>query len=277
MSVKSDLLGKITYSRRSSGGFLVSETVYAPGMVLPWHAHERANFSFVLEGAYEERFGRRRRDCEPGMLVVHPAGERHADAHWNRPVRLLTVEIEDARLRSIRDSARVLDDSLDARGVEYVRLAKTLEAEFHRNDSAAPLAMEALVLEVLAASMRSAELPERDRRPAWLRRIVDELEAKPNERYTMGSLAAQAGVHAVHLARVFRRHHGCTVAAYQRTLRVKAACADLRAGSAPLSAIAQKAGFSDQSHFSRVFRRVMGLTPGEYRREAVRSGTLPSF
>jgi AraC family transcriptional regulator len=276
MSAQSDLHGKVTESRRLAGGFRLSETLYVPGLVLPWHAHENANFSFVLEGGYAERFGKQQRECDPGMLVMHPAGEQHADVHGNAPVRLLTVEVESDRLRSIQDAARVLHDSLDARGTEYLRLAKTLEAEFHRSDAASPLAIEALVLEVLATSARTNTTREDDQ-PMWLRRAVEELGARPQEPHTMGALAAKVGVHPVHFARTFRRHYGCTVGAYLRVLRVKAACADLASGTAPLSVIAQGAGFSDQSHFSRVFRAVTGMSPGDYRREANQRGRLFSF
>jgi AraC family transcriptional regulator len=50
-----------------------------------------------------------------------------------------------------------------------------------------------------------------------------------------------------------------------RQLRLDFACAQLTSGRHSLAAIAQAAGFADQSHFTRVFRRRMGLTPGAYR------------
>jgi AraC family transcriptional regulator len=69
----------------------------------------------------------------------------------------------------------------------------------------------------------------------------------------------------VHLARTFRRHYHCTVGEYMRQLRVNFACRQLREGSRPLMEIALAVGFSDQSQFSRTFKRVMGLTPAAFR------------
>ncbi|WP_323183165.1 helix-turn-helix domain-containing protein [Paraburkholderia sp. CNPSo 3076] len=50
-----------------------------------------------------------------------------------------------------------------------------------------------------------------------------------------------------------------------RQLRLDFACTELTRGRLSLAAIAEAAGFADQSHFTRVFRRRMGLTPGAYR------------
>jgi AraC family transcriptional regulator len=51
-----------------------------------------------------------------------------------------------------------------------------------------------------------------------------------------------------------------------RRLRVEAACGQLAEGDRTLAEIAQEAGFCDQSHFHRVFRRQVGMTPAAFRR-----------
>jgi AraC family transcriptional regulator len=70
----------------------------------------------------------------------------------------------------------------------------------------------------------------------------------------------------VHLARAFRRHYGCTPGDYVRKLRVESACRRLATSDAPLIEVALSAGFSDQSHFRRAFRRQVRMMPGEFRR-----------
>jgi AraC family transcriptional regulator len=73
-------------------------------------------------------------------------------------------------------------------------------------------------------------------------------------------------VHPVYLACAFRRHYRSTVGEYVRRLRVEFACRELSATRAPLAQVALAAGFADQSQFSRTFKRVVGLTPTEYRK-----------
>jgi AraC family transcriptional regulator len=80
----------------------------------------------------------------------------------------------------------------------------------------------------------------------------------------VAALADEIGVHPVHLARVFRAHHGMPLGTYLRGLRLDWAAGQLRT-STPLADIAAGAGFVDQSHFTRAFRSHTGLTPGQYR------------
>jgi AraC-like DNA-binding protein len=65
---------------------------------------------------------------------------------------------------------------------------------------------------------------------------------------------------------VFRQHQGVTIGAYLRELRIEAARRQLSSSEQSLSEIAANAGFSDQSHFSRLFRAATGHTPAAYRR-----------
>ena len=55
-----------------------------------------------------------------------------------------------------------------------------------------------------------------------------------------------------------------------RRLRVERARLLIQEGASDLASVALEAGFADQSHFTRVFRRLVGTTPGEYRRSARR-------
>ena len=72
-------------------------------------------------------------------------------------------------------------------------------------------------------------------------------------------------MHPVHLAREFRRFQRCTIGEYIRQLRIERACRQLHASDEPLATIASAVGFSDQSHFSRTFKRLIGMTPAGYR------------
>ena len=96
--------------------------------------------------------------------------------------------------------------------------------------------------------------------------VEEAIDASVAEPPTVAELAALAGVHASHLLRTFRRHHGTTVANYARRRRIERARAAIATSGLPLSAIALDAGFADQSHFTRVFRQAFGETPGQYAR-----------
>lgn len=77
----------------------------------------------------------------------------------------------------------------------------------------------------------------------------------------VSDLAKAAGVHRVHLGRVFRERFGESVGDYHRRLRIERAARELLDDSLSVSLVAQRCGFADQAHFTRVFKRLMGVTP----------------
>ena len=84
-------------------------------------------------------------------------------------------------------------------------------------------------------------------------------------RLRLRQIAAQVGVHPVHLSRSFRRYYGRTMTDYVSHRRLDQARARLASRDQSIVEIALDLGFADQSHFSRAFRRLEGLTPGKYR------------
>ena len=107
------------------------------------------------------------------------------------------------------------------------------------------------------------------RSPQWLERVRKILEQRFAEPYKLSEIAAEAGVHPVHLAREFRKHFGTSVGEYLRRVRIEYACRELMDSNVAVTNIAFAAGFADQSHFSRTFKRLCGTTPGRYRASVV--------
>ena len=84
--------------------------------------------------------------------------------------------------------------------------------------------------------------------------MIELLRERTPRSPSLTELAAEAGVHPGHLARAFRQRFGLTVCQYSRSLRLEWAASQL-AGDATLVEVALQAGFADQSHFTREFRR----------------------
>lgn len=99
-------------------------------------------------------------------------------------------------------------------------------------------------------------------------RIHDGEAAAPGADVTMTDLAAAAGCSRYAAYRAFRAVYGMPPSDYQRQLRVRTARGLLAAGVPPATA-ATEAGFADQPHLTRWFRRYYGITPGAYRAAAL--------
>ena len=103
-------------------------------------------------------------------------------------------------------------------------------------------------------------------RADWRRvRLVREyLDAHFAEDVSLEQLAHLAAVSPFHLLRIFRRDVGLTPHAYFTQVRVSQAKSLLLSGL-PITQVALDTGFSDQSHFTKRFKQIMGVTPGQYR------------
>jgi AraC family transcriptional regulator len=82
---------------------------------------------------------------------------------------------------------------------------------------------------------------------------------------TLRNVANSAGVHPVYFAAVFRRFNGCSVGEYMRRRRIEYARKLLGNPKIPLAQIALEAGFADQSHFTRTYKRFTGRAPSQDR------------
>ena len=245
---------------REVAGLVFSSLGYEPGVTLGWHVHPRPYLSFVGSGSYTERLAGLTRHCPTSTLLLHAAGERHANRFHDRPVRLLRVEASDSQLLEVPGTA-----SPDACGHEPLRhLCRRMLQELHAPDDVTPLALHGLVLELIAGMTRAAA-PSNGGEPAWLERVDEFLRESFDGPLSLATVAAQAGVHPVHLARTYRRHRRQTIGDRIRELRLALACRWLATTLDGIADIALRCGFADQSHLARVMRKRLGVTPSQYR------------
>jgi AraC family transcriptional regulator len=264
-------LGQVA-KQREVAGLLLTETSYEPGARLPRHCHANAYLSLTRQGGYTETFGRRTRTCAPKSLIYHPVGELHAQEFHDEPARSFNIELNPGWLRRVQEYAGTLASGQEFQGGTATALALKLYQEFHLTDDAAPLVIEGLALELVGELSRKAR-PSRRRKlmPVWVVRAWDLIEAKFTEPLKVEDIAAEVGVHPIHLSCVFRQTYNCTIGERIRRLRVEFAAEQLTGTDLPLATIAQQAGFCNLSHLSVYFKRIMGLNPSEFRR-SLRSG-----
>lgn len=117
-------------------------------------------------------------------------------------------------------------------------------------------------------SLERADLPQPS---GELRDVIAEVARCPGNEHPVPELAAAAGLSVSQFERQFKRMFRMTPRQYVQRVRVNAACEALLHSDDPIAEIAVAAGFYDQSHFTKVFRRTMGQTPAAFRR-AYRDG-----
>ena len=251
---------------RQISGLRLQKTAYRVDSHSPLHSHENARFVFVLQGNFTEKYEQKKRECRSLTMIVRPPHEKHAENYHGNGIICLSIDIQPEWMERLRQYDVNLDYSVDFYNPDLSALILKLNNEFDAADTASALAVEALLLEIsVEASRRKTEISTDGKIPRWLLAAKDYIHGGFVLNPTIDQIAAAASIHPVHLSRIFRRHFRCTIAEYIRQLRVESACGALTKSNKSLVEIAAMCGFYDQSHFSKNFKRVMNVTPAEYR------------
>ncbi|MEN6338987.1 MAG: response regulator [Clostridiaceae bacterium] len=109
----------------------------------------------------------------------------------------------------------------------------------------------------------------------YAEQAVNYIKAHFAESIGICDIALALSMSESHLSRVFKESMGYTLGEYLVNYRISVACELLRDGNLRVSEAASKVGYGDQRYFSVVFRRIVGMTPNDYRAHAMnsRSGT----
>jgi AraC family transcriptional regulator len=229
---------------------------------VPRHEHELAYVTIVLHGDYLERDRSKLEELRPFTAVFNPSGVQHTTVIGPAGAWLFTVELRKRHLQQL--GVRVPEETKFDRGAGTMlwpglRLYSAFKAK-----TADSLVLESHTLELLGAIAEFAS--EEKTAPQWIGRVKERMHEEFRDEIRMRDLADEAGVHPVHLARAFRSSEKMTPGAYLQRLRVRAACHRLREPDCPLVEIAMECGFTDQSHFTRVFQKFTRATPAQFRR-----------
>ena len=235
----------------------------------PRHAHDQFGIGILHSGAHRSWSGLGPVEAVAGDMITVNPGEIHDGAPVQGHVRAWRMLYLDPGL-----VAQALNEDMQGT-VEIARpalrdpLLTTCFAQlFAAITAAVPeiLAVEESLLRTLAhlvARHGSRPLLVCGRPPS-VARALRHMDDAPERSMTLAELAALSGVSRFQLLRGFARTVGTTPHAYLLQQRVRLARRLLAAGRRPAEAAAE-AGFADQSHLTRAFRRQLGITPARYR------------
>ncbi|MDG4720454.1 MULTISPECIES: helix-turn-helix domain-containing protein [Thalassospira] len=131
---------------------------------------------------------------------------------------------------------------------------------------------ESLVTALVTALLSPVQAIEPQRKrgklaPYQLRKTVDYIEENCGRTIRLDELAQLTGLSQSYFCSAFRESTGMPPQQWQMKARVERAKNLLKKGDTPLASVAAGVGFADQAHLTRVFRKIVGTTPGAWRKE----------
>ena len=252
--------------RRVAGPFVITDTVHSPQMRLSRHIHRHTCLQLVIKGFFWEQYDRGKKiECRAFSFILKPAGEPHSNLLGNRGAHSLIVEIDDETLEEL-NTYKILRENKHIRDASLAHLSFNLYEEFKKNDLASELAMEGIVLEIIARLSRLSEQIEEKNMPYWLTQAKEYLNDNYAEPISLSTVAGLVNIDAAHMSRTFKKYFGCSIGDYLREVRLKRAVEKITDSDESLSEIAIECGFYDQSHLNHYFKLMMGVSPAQFQR-----------
>ena len=244
-------------------GAILSEVVHRLPRAIEEHLHALPFVLLLIDGSYEETSNGVTIAYQPLTVGFHARMMSHADVIGPGGARMFAIELGPTWEEAILERGRIPAHLCELDGGEPLWLVLRLYGQLGRTADLAPLTVESLLFELCA---HIGKAPDDGREPEWLSGVVQALHARFRERLELRALAAEASVHPSHLARAFHRFKGRPIGDYVTGLRVQEAARSIATTRTRLRDVAADVGFADQSHMTRVFKALTGLSPAQYRR-----------
>jgi AraC family transcriptional regulator len=223
---------------------------YRPHLQMPMHAHDSSKIGILLSGSVIEEHNKGDRLCRAGDILIKPAGANHCDSVGPTGLSVLSM-----RFQSDRDVCKSVFSAY--RRLPLEPFVARIVRHYLDGDSMPDETIEELVCQLASIDRHAKDQPH------WSHQAIEILKASYTAPPSLTSLAAEIGAHPVSLAQALRRKTGKTKTEIVHQLRIQHSLLMLQEGH-KVSSTAVELGFSDQSHFCRVFKRWMGCSPQEY-------------
>lgn len=243
------------------------------------HTSQRSNlqshlFMIVVSGSGMLRYQGTEYPLTAGQCVWidcrQPYAHRTSDDLW----RLQWIHFYGPSLNSIYEKYRergggpvITTKRADAFSRQWQRLYETAGNFNHIRDMHINEQLSSLLTLLMAESwhpeLQTKAAPKRQN----LQQIKDYLDLHYAEKITLDDLSARFFVNKYYLTRIFREQFGTTINAYLTACRITRAKNLLRFSDLSLEEIARTCGLQNANYMNRVFRKVEGVGPGDYRRQ----------
>lgn len=209
-----------------------------------------------------------------GSMMLAPQG-LHASvrAVRSRPGVQWILELDPASHQELLNGKRLdLTPQLNLRDPQVIRLVQLLQTEVEKASPTGTLFGQTIadsLMLYLAQHYSTAPRGQDQIRGGLpgrrLKRVLEYIEANLSCDIHLEELAESAGLSVFHFAKLFKQSTGASPHQYILQRRLQRAKELLRRPAMSLSEISLDTGFADQSHFTNVFRRFVGVPPSKYR------------
>jgi AraC family transcriptional regulator len=210
-----------------------------------------------------------------GSVVIEKRACEHR-FRWGSPASMLTVRLSDSALQQAADVTPVTSNDMpadrSAKDMGLSSLLYALDRERVRGYPAGRLfvdgmeqALAAILVSYQCVARRAPQVYKGGLAPYRIKRVTEFIQAHIDEEITLNDLARDAGLSPSHFCSLFRKTSGTTPHQFVLRCRIEHAKSLLALSRQSILDVALASGFRTHQHFSRIFHRLVGVSPSVYR------------
>jgi AraC family transcriptional regulator len=254
-----------TKSSTEANDIVVTEVEYKVEAI-DWHYHQNAFFSFIQRGQITEGNKKGKNIYGAGTVLFQQAGVPHYNPHLkNRPAALY-IEIKPTWTKRLDIDIDGLPGLSEITNPDIKILFHQLNLGSKVDTQTSLLSIEESLIHILVGDTDKS-FNNYSSAPKWIDELDEILRLGFAQKINLESLSRQVDVHPVHLCKYFRKYFGCTLSEYVRKIRIEKSLSLFLDNSISITEMAYLCGFSDQSHFIRNFKQIIGITPLYYKKK----------
>ena len=224
-----------------------------------YHSHKNSIITFVYKGGDIEYRDNKSYMRKAGDVFFYPAKQPHKTVCRKKFSQNLNIEFETKYFsEGLLSNEQIM---LSINSIDAKIYALKLLQEIHTNDVVSSISIESLVNNLVHISFDLGN----DNKPKWVNLLHEILNDRWQEQISLDELSSILGVHSVTISKCFKKYFYCTYGEYMRKLKISNSIELIKNSKLTLSNISYQCGFSDQSHFSRNFKKFTGFLPKTFR------------
>jgi AraC family transcriptional regulator len=232
----------------------------------PWHYHQNAHFAFTTKGNLVETHKKKQIQLSAGCLLYNHSQEPHCNSKYSDLVSALHIDIDANWFKKYDINSSLIEGVKEIRNPIIKNIFHNLFKEVRCLDNASNVSIESMVLQSVNEMIQTKFL-QISGKPAWVFKTKDLLYDRYSENITLQEIALEINIHPVYLCQQFPVYFHCTFGEYIRKIKIEKSVELMFCNPhLTLTEIAYTCGFSDQSHFIRLFKKNIGVTPFAFRR-----------
>jgi len=237
-----------------------------------WHTE---HIIFTLEGAATAIVNGRRVHCPPGSLLLMPKESSYS--YWieqkHKVWNYLWIEYDGDWARKLTAMLGLQKSYLVPKCINGEIIINRLFATLKAKGNSALYEASAYLWQLLAAAeetQRKTDAPS-DYRQKIIEDTISYMQQHLEQPLSVGDLADMVNMSRFHFSRVFKNHTGFSPMKYLQRVRINRARELLRTNSFIIADVAAQVGYPVVQHFSTVFKKEVGLTPGRFQHGSVKN------